>query len=81
MKDHDCHESFCKKTIFCAQHSVHFSTVINPNNTVFFSKNVFQIQRKEIQTRSPAKRKTRKVGEVNQTNNGLVLLQLLFQSD
>lgn len=40
----------------------------------FFSKNVFQIQREDIQTRSPAKRKTRKAGEVYQTNYGLVLL-------
>lgn len=65
-------ESFYKKIISCAQHSVHFGTVIY--QLQFFSKNVFQIQREDIQTRSPAKRKTRKVGEVYQTNYGLVLL-------
>lgn len=50
------------------------SVQLNIQTLQFFSKNVFQIQREDIQTRSPAKRKTRKVGEVYQTNYGLVLL-------
>lgn len=48
MKDYKCHESFCKKVISCAQHSVHFSTVINPNNAVFSLKMYFRYKEKRF---------------------------------
>lgn len=48
MKDYKCHESFCKKDISCAQHSVHFSTVINPNNAVFSLKMYFRYKEKRF---------------------------------
>lgn len=47
MKDYKCHESFCKKVISCAQHSLHFSTVINPNNAVFSLKCISDTKKRD----------------------------------